>query len=136
MHRDPVEVLPSVCSLCEIDRAVFATAPDRLLIGKFWMRRRTDGLSKALQIRDKDVAERYVDIRYQDFVSDPVATVQKIYAAHESEYSSEFENAMRVCLEENRQHKYGKHDYTFDEYGLDAGAIDSSFADYRARFEI
>jgi len=136
LHRDPVEVLPSVCSLCEIDRSVFATAPDRMIIGEFWMERLVSGLATAMAIRGKDSPERYLDIRYQELIIDPIATVKQIYSTHGYEYSSTFEKAMKQCLQQNRQNKYGKHDYRLEDYGLDRDTINASFADYRTQFGV
>jgi hypothetical protein len=133
-HRDPLEVLPSLCSLCEIDRQIFTEQPDKDLIGDFWMGRLQRGFTHALEVRESDTPERYVDVAYRDLIADPIAVVKRIYEAHGYAYTDAFEQAMRDWLEANRQHKHGVHRYALEDYGLEAAGVNRAFAPYRERF--
>ncbi len=133
-HREPKQVLPSVCSLCEIDRAIFTENPDRQLIGDHWFARLQHGFESAIAVREQDTTERYIDVDYRQLVADPFGVVRQIYETHGYAYTAAFEEAMRAWLESNRQHKHGVHRYSLDDYGLDAEEIDRGFAAYRERF--
>ena len=136
-HRDPGEVMPSLCSLCEIDRKIFAADPDRKAIGDLWMRRLGGGMKTAMGAREADLEkERYVDVHYKELVADPIGAVRGIYEKHGYPYSDAFEEAMRAWLEANRQHKHGVHRYALEDYGLSSDRVNEVFADYRKRFQL
>lgn len=136
-HRDPIEVMPSLCSLCEIDRKIFASDPDRKAIGDLWMRRLGGGMQTAMSTREADPeTERYVDVYYKELVADPIGVVRGIYEKHGYPYSDAFEEAMQGWLDGNRQHKHGVHRYVLEDYGLSPNRVNEVFADYRARFQL
>ncbi|MGI9239264.1 MAG: sulfotransferase family protein [Verrucomicrobiales bacterium] len=134
-HRDPLEVVPSLCSLCKIDQEISTDQPDPVAIGDHWSTRLRDALDSAMKIRDADPqSDRYVDIDYRQLVADPIAVVREIYDRHGYPFSREFEIGMQEWLEANRQHKHGKHVYSLEEYGLDETQLRQAFADYQKRF--
>ena len=134
-HRDPLEVIPSLCSLCKLDREIFTDRPDKKAIGGHWFPRLRDAVSGAMETRGADPdSGRYLDIDYRQLVADPITTVREIYQRHGYPLSPEFEVGMRECLVQNRQHKHGKHLYSLAEYGLDEDQVNQGFAEYRERF--
>ena len=135
-HRELSEVLPSLCSLCEINRKIFSDKLDRNEIGGFWFNRLKYGLQKALAIREADEQERYLDIHYRELLANPIKSVQRIYDFHNYEYSPAFESAMLRWMKNNPQHKHGKHRYRLQDYGLQAHKIDTAFAEYCEKFDI
>ncbi len=136
-HRDPLEVLPSICSLCHVDRQIFTEDPDKNVIGDFWFHRLKNGLNNALNVREADeVPDRFLDIYYKDLLGDPIGSVRRIYEVHGYAFTEAFEIAMREWLEDNRQHKHGVHRYAMEDYGLKAAQVDQGFAAYRKRFGI
>jgi len=94
-------------------------------------------MKKALVERDRDVRpDRYVDVDYQQLVADPIGTVRNIYGAYGYPFTPEFETAMRLWLQKNRQHRHGRHQYTAEDFGLNRDQIHKAFADYRKRFNV
>ncbi|MBT8420317.1 MAG: sulfotransferase [Gammaproteobacteria bacterium] len=118
-HRDPAAVLPSLCSLCEILHSAVSDKVDKHAIGAHWSERLKWNLQKAREIRAGARPEQFFDVRYEDLVATPIATVARIYDYHGYEYTSRFEANMRSWLTGNRQHKHGVHRYTLEEYGID-----------------
>ena len=43
---------------------------------------------------------------------------------------------MRAFLTVQTQHRYGRHDYAFEDFGLERKEIEERFAGYRQRFGI
>ena len=129
-HRDPAEVLPSLCSLCEILQSAATDQVDKQEVGKNWRRRLANILKQARAVRKGTREGQFLDVRYADLVRDPVGTVRDIYEFHGYEYSSEMEAGMRRWLAENRQHKHGTHKYSLEEYGLEAAAVRREFSEY------
>ena len=133
-HRDPAAVLPSLCSLCEILRGAASDAVDKPAIGAHWHARLKAIFEKATAVRPTAAEGQILDIQYADLVADPIATVQRIYAHHEYEFTEPFEAAMRQWLTDNRQHKHGAHRYTLEEYGLSEAQVREDFREYAVEF--
>ncbi len=133
-HRNPLITLPSLCRLWEswciafdrdgsFDKHQFAQLI-RLIQEKY--------INVPLNYRRKhpENEDRIFDCMYDEFFSDPIAMVQKIYQKFDLEYTEEFENRMIVYLENNKQGKYGRHKYSLQEYGFDAESLYEEFKDY------
>ena len=56
--------------------------------------------------------------------------VKKIYEKFHIKYTEEFEQRMKIYLENNKQGKYGRHKYSLEEYGLDAQSLYQEFKEY------
>jgi len=73
-------------------------------------------------------------VRYQDFVADPIATIQGFYRKYDVPFGPATESAMRNYLNNNRGDRYGKFRYSTDLIGVDIDALHAEFAPYRHRF--
>lgn len=133
-HRDPATVLPSLCSLCEILRGAASDAVDKPAIGAHWHARLKAIFEQATAVRATAAEGQILDIQYADLVTNPIATVQHIYAHHGYEFTPAFEAAMRQWLVANRQHKHGAHRYTLEEYGLREAQVHEDFSEYTKEF--
>ncbi len=136
IHRDPVEVLPSICSLCEILQGAVSDTVDKIAIGTHWRQRLKNIFVGTREVRTDANAEQFLDVHYTDLVRDPLSTVQRIYDYHGYDYSDNFEEAMQQWQANNRQHKHGVHQYTPEEFGLDADGVRSEFAAYCEEFDL
>ena len=133
-HRNPVVVLPSVCRLMESWNIAFDKDGS---LDKHRMAALIQGMLKRyalvpLQFRkdQPEKEEQIFDCMYADLFADPVAMVKKIYAKFGLEYTTEFEERMKVYLETNKQGKYGRHQYSLEEYGLSAEKICQDYEAY------
>jgi hypothetical protein len=151
-HRDPAEVLPSLCSLTQFSRLMYSDRFDAQAVGAHWLDRLRGVFTYAMRLRQtheqeerkcakqgstaSSVGSQFLDIHYRDLIADPIAIVQQIYAHHDYPYSDAFEANMKRWLTENRQHKHGKHQYSLDNFGLDAAKVDRGFEIYRSRFNL
>ena len=105
-HRNPLVTLPSVCRLMEswciafdkdgsFDKHRFAQlqriAAEKIIMVPFQFRK--DNPDKEGQI---------FDCLYADLFSDPITIVKKIYEKFDIKYTEEFEQRMKVYLENNK----------------------------------
>ncbi len=133
-HRDPHEVIASFCSLCEIDRQIYAPDPDRNGLGAFVFSRLKRALEDAEQAREENgQADQFLDIPYQKLLKDPIGVVREIYRYHDLSFTDSLAARMEEWLALNRQHKHGRHHYTLADYGLRSSQIDKGFSEYRRR---
>jgi hypothetical protein len=133
-HRDPSTCVASTTSMADAFASTFAERRDPAEHGRVWtdvLGAIADGLVSA---RGRLGDERFVDVAYCDLTRDPIGTVHAIYAALGEEVSPAYEAALRDHVTVAVQHRYGRHEYSWDGLGLDRGALDERFADYRDRF--
>ena len=126
-HRSAESVLPSICSLCEITRSAASNLVDKEAIGKHWHQRLLEVGIRSAEVRSASDAEQFIDVQYNDLVTDPIGTVHRIYEHHGYSYSDSFENRMKLWLADNRQYKHGPHRYSLEEFGLDAEVVRRDF---------
>ncbi|MEZ4334465.1 MAG: sulfotransferase [Myxococcota bacterium] len=79
-HRDPLKVLASNCKLTSLLRGLASDAVDPHAIGRDMLQLLGDYVSRLLDFRARGVSRRWIDVRFRDFVADPLRTVEAIYA--------------------------------------------------------
>jgi hypothetical protein len=130
-HRDLGEVVPSFCSMLAHARGVFSDHVDPREIGRSWLRKGARMVERALAVRER-APERFVDVRYEELVRDPIAVVRMIEARAGMTFSREAEQAARDQLRTERKNRHGEHVYRLADFGLDRGDLDRAFERYRS----
>ena len=65
---------------------------------------------------------------------DPIASVERIYAHFELPFTATARGRMQRHLDENPRDAHGVHEYSLDDFGIDAGAAARRFRPYCERF--
>lgn len=135
-HRDPLPVVASLASLTTVLRSAFSDTVDPLEVGPEMSERWGGGLMKALADRDSGrvPADQVIDVNYRELVDDPIGTVRSIYAWAELELTAAAEARMRAFLSDHRKDKHGRHEYTFEQFGLDPATEIERYREYSERF--
>jgi hypothetical protein len=136
LHRDPKEVIPSICNIVlktwglynSLDDAFVADAPAQIM-SDF-----CDDIEQAMSARAQADPKRVFDVRYPDLVADPVGVIRGIYEYFGYPFSNAFEAGILEWLEENPKGKHGVHRYSLDQFGLTPHGVDSFFAEYCEAF--
>ncbi len=140
IHRDPTEIIASTASLI---MASWSTShnmvnPERVgqialdLVGS-WLDKSLAGRKQAESNPDSRV--QFIDIIYKDFIANPIDTIRRIYERCDLTWSPLVEQQIRTFLEKNRQHKYGKHRYSLEQFGLEKEIVYERCAEYRDSFK-
>jgi hypothetical protein len=132
-HRDPVTTIASFCSMIAHGRGVFSDDVDPIEIGRDWSRKVARMVDRALDSRTRHESA-FIDVAYEDLVADPMREVGRIYEALGEALEPAAEEAMRALLATHGQHRFGKHSYRLDDFGLERRELEDRFAAYRARF--
>ena len=136
MHRDPVVLSASVCSLITTLTGTFSDADHRAYIAEHW----TDMLARSVdslnRFRDANPDVQIVDVKYADLVGDPLATMERVYGAFSDELTGQARSAMQAHVDSRPKGRFGSHRYDLDEFGLDGPALADRFAGYVERYEI
>lgn len=134
LHRDPLEVLPSACSL----RATL----HGMVMNRVDVRRLSEGLAKeaagdvmrAIEVRRHVGSGNFYDVGYRDLLRDPIGTARSIYERFGDVLHPDAEASMTAYLASNPQHKHGVHVYSLEQFRLDADTERRRFAPYTETF--
>jgi hypothetical protein len=136
-HRDPAQVLASFCSMIAHSRGIFSDRVDPREVGRHWFAKARRMIERSMAVRDAaDRDGRFLDVHYDRLVADPPAELRRVYEFLGEPLAPPAEAAMRAWLRDNPQHKYGRHRYRLEDFGLARDEVARAFADYRARFGI
>lgn len=133
LHRDPLQVLPSVANLTLVLRGAFSDHRDPAAIGREVTRRWSLGISQALDalnaLPDRDT--RCCDMSYQELASRPLAAVERLYRHFGLGLSEPARQRMAAYLRRYPQNKQARHRYSLRQFGLDSKEIGDLFSEYR-----
>lgn len=135
-HRDPLKVLPSICSLSAMVRGICSDQVDLRLVGEHWNNRLENALERAMQVRESVAPDQFYDVNYNALLQDPIGTVRQIYAYFNYDFAPRIEENINRWITQNPQHKHGIHRYSLKQFGLEPTIINRRFARYRERFNI
>jgi len=134
-HRDPADVLGSVCSLIAYTRSWVSDQVD-FDLGQRQVELWAEALSRAMAFRE-DVGEGcFADIEFGGLNADPVGTVGRAYRQLGLELGDEARRRMAHWAAENPRGSHGAHEYALDEFGINPEAVRDRFAFYTERFSI
>jgi hypothetical protein len=137
VHRDPVKVLLSVTRLTEVLRRPFTRRIDPAEIGRQESLRWLDGTRRMIDVGDNaGLPEPVCHVHYLDLVSDPVATVEQVYAHFDLPLRRAVAETMERYVAAQPNGGYGAHTYRFEDHGLNADAEREKFRPYMLRFGV
>jgi hypothetical protein len=130
-HRDPLRVIPSLCSLQAAMRGILTDRLDLRRLGAECLEALHVGPERAIATRATADPARFFDVTYDRLIAGPVETVRDVCRHFGYAFGPEYESRVRHWLARNPQHKHGVHRYRLADFGLDAAAVEQSFAVYR-----
>ncbi len=133
-HREPLEALPSLCSLLALTRSAASDHVDPHALGQVGLDWFAESSRRADIARTVLPSSRIVDVAYPRLLADPIGVVRDLYERLGYPYTPDFEARMRRWLADNPQHKHGVHRYSLAQFGLTDARVREVTAGYRARF--
>ena len=135
-HRDPDAAVASFCSMVAHTRGMLSDRVDPSEIAAHWVRKMHRGVARAMRVRESADPHRFIDVCYDDLLRDPMTELQRIYGLARLEFGPAAVAAAAAAIRTNRQHRYGRHVYDPNHFGISPGHIDRRFALYRAQYGI
>jgi hypothetical protein len=140
IHRDPVVLCASVCSLIHTLSGTFSDADHRSYIAEHWVAMLEESIRRIDAFRSAHPQHPIVDVRYDDLVRDPVGSVTRIYSslggADGEALDARAQEAMTAYVTAHPKDGLGVHEYDLGEYGLDGAALAERFSDYVSRYDV
>lgn len=135
-HRDPTSVIPSVASLMTTLSGVYTEHPDPSYLGAHCADAWEEALHRLIAFRDAQPVDRFFDIGFRSFQSEPVECARALYGWLGEELSPAAEERMRAWWAENPRDKHGAHTYRPEDYGIDVAGLRARYRFYNQRFDV
>ncbi|HEX4863841.1 MAG TPA: sulfotransferase, partial [Acidimicrobiales bacterium] len=136
IHRDPVLLCASVFSLISTLSSTFSDADHTKYITAHWSDMLEISISRLDAFRAAHPDQCIVDVRYDDLMNDPLATVAGVYDAVGRPLGSDAQAAMGSYLGAHPKGHRGEHRYGLAEFGVDRDEIVERFAAYAERYGV
>ncbi|NYD47572.1 hypothetical protein BJY14_003555 [Actinomadura luteofluorescens] len=132
-HRTPRTAMASMCSLAAHATAGWSDVFTGAVIGRDQLDLWGRGLDLFRAERERHDPARFADVHYDDFVRDPIGTVESVYARFGLPFTGDARAAMaRLHGESSTGAAKPAHRYSLADFGLTPEQVDERFADYAA----
>ena len=118
--------------------ATFSDADHRRYIAEHWVAMLEETIRRVDAFRAAYPEHPIVDVRYDDLVAEPVATVESIYSAFSDSMTLDTRgrDAMAAYAAAHPKDALGVHEYDLSEFGLDAAQLAERFSGYVRRYDV
>lgn len=135
-HRDPRTVIASYASFLSKIRRMHEVEVDTAFIAREQMESWAHAAEAGMRYRDTHGSEQFFDLRFADFMADPVGSVRRIYERFDQKLSREGEERLQSWHDDHPQGKHGQHAYEKKEIGVSEEEILERFTEYMDRYEL
>ena len=133
-HRDPIDVVVSMTTMIAYTARMHVQPVDAAKLGRAWAQRLDAMLTACVRDRDALCADRSIDVRFDDFMADEVATVERIYALADQPFDDSASGAIAAYMAGHERGRLGRIDYRAADVGLDPDDLRRRFQPYVDRF--
>jgi hypothetical protein len=126
-HRAPREAIASVCSLAAQVSAGWSTTFGGEVIGRDQLETWARGLDCFTAVRAARDPAQFYDVAYDEFVADPIGTVEAVYGYFGLTLTDRAAAAMRGLCEQSAGAARPAHRYALADFGLTGEQVDERF---------
>jgi hypothetical protein len=135
-HRDPVSVTKSLTTMMTYLARLNLETVDPAVVGGYWADRLETMLRACVGDREMLPADRSIDVRFDEFMADDVAMVERIYAIAGQPFTAEVGSAMDAFMATHPRGRHGGVTYELAQFGLDDEERRAALQFYVDRFNI
>lgn len=133
-HRRPRVAIASACSLSAHATAGWSERFTGAVIGSDQLELWARGLEEFVEARKRYDQARFCDVWYEDFVTDPLGTIESVYEYFGIELTGAAVDAMKAAQAESAETAPGGrgsgHKYSLTDFGLTGDQVDDRFSGY------
>ena len=134
MVRHPYETVPSLQNMMySIWKAAWCNVTKDCEAVRLVGETSLDVYKYALEVFAEWPEESWIMVRYEDLVSDPRGTVEKVYSRLGMDVGPELAQALQAEADKAKAYK-SKHEYSLEEFGMDKAHIQKELAEVFRRF--
>jgi hypothetical protein len=136
-HRDPVSVVASTATMMSYTARLSHDRVDPHLIGVYWAQRIEEKLNAGMRDHAMLPAERTIDVRFDEFMADDVAMVERIYEVADQPFTSAVQAAMAAFMVDHPRGRHGGLIYDLQgDFGIDPSELRSRMRAYTDEYDI
>ncbi|MFM8304213.1 MAG: sulfotransferase family protein [Actinomycetota bacterium] len=135
-HRDPVAVTASMTTMVNYGARMSVAHPDPSTYGAYWGARLERMLHACTRDRDTLPEDRSLDVRFDEFMADEFAMVERIYDLAGQPTTEAGRAAMDRFVAEHPRGRHGTVDYDITQFGLDPAERRAALRFYSDRFAV
>jgi hypothetical protein len=135
-HRDPVSVTASMATMLAYGARMTQSPIDVKGVAAYWADRLARMLGRCVDARDVLPPDRSIDVRFDEFMADDIAMVERIYRLAGQPMNGDVRAAMEAFMADHPRGRFGAVRYDLDALGLDRSALRKTFAFYSKRFDL
>jgi hypothetical protein len=137
-HRNPFEVLRSTTQLIRALHDLYAWGQENDGAVLREARALADATERFIQFRDRhpELTDRFIDVKYSELTSDPLAAVRRIYQQLGCHLTAEAAGRMERLAANRSRYRGGRPSLNPDELKLGAAIEASRFKSYCSRFGV
>ena len=123
LHRDPVALVGSVCSLVRVMSSTFSDADHRAYIAAHWQDTLEESVRRIDDFRARHPEHPILDVSYSDLARDPLGTLMALYDGLGLAPGVGAFAAVERYLVEHPRREFGSHTYDVGEFGLTEAGV-------------
>jgi hypothetical protein len=136
-HRDPAQILASICKMTFSLRSAREAAPvDPNRVGRQMLHFIRCHIDRIMQFCTGPEAASVHHVDYYRLAADPIAMLDDIHAGIGADTPGDVRTSIAQWRAANPQGKRGENRYSLEQFGLDESEVRTAFADYIAHFAI
>ena len=135
-HRDPVSVTASLTMMITYSLRLGHDEVDVPWVGRYWSDRLEHMLHSCVRDRDVLVPTQTIDVRFDEFMADDVAMVERVYEVARQPMTDAARKAMAAFMDEHPRGRHGDVHYDLAEFGIDVAERRKALAFYVERFGV
>ena len=130
IHRDPVETIPSICSLTEKTRRPFTKRINKNEIGARTLSYWEGSLAKGEKEKSNISQDKFINLKFEDFIVKPIEQIKVIYSQLDLNLDKETERKMVDFVQNFEKVEKAKHSYELSEFGLSKESVQNTLSKY------
>lgn len=135
-HRDPVAVTTSVATMLSYTARVSQDPVDPVRVGHYWADRIQRMLRGCVDGRDGLPESQTIDVRFDEFLADDIAMVERIYELAGQPFTTDVRAAMDDFMAGHPRGKFGGVVYDLADFELDRDELRETLRFYVDRFAV
>jgi hypothetical protein len=135
-HRDPVSVTASLVTMMAYTARLSLAEVDPVAIGGYWADRVEGMLRSCVEQRAALPEAQSIDVRFNEFMADDVATVSRIYDLADQPLTAAARSAMDRFMADHPRGRHGGLVYDLADLGLDRDERRKALQFYVDRFAV
>lgn len=135
-HRGPADIVSSTASLISSVRTLYSDNEDPRVTGEEQAMIWSKYFNRFIESRKKlNKEDQIIDLKFEDFVKDQTGVAKQIYDHFGWGLDRATIEKFKAFLGKNPKGKHGKHEYSLNDFDLEADKVSNLFSNYIEFYE-